>query len=365
MEPATRAREDVLHWLGLVLVPGVPGEAQRALLKAFGGARQLAAASRESLAAIAGAAVADALARGPDPEGVARTLAWLEEPGHRFITLGDEDYPHALLEIHDPPTALFAMGRIELLNTPAIAVVGSRSATAQGKLDAQELARALADAGFCIVSGLAHGIDAAAHRGALQARASSIAVVGTGLDRVYPAGNRALALELARTGAIVSEFPLGTAPLPPNFPRRNRLISGLSRGVLVVEAALGSGSLITARAALEQGREVFAMPGSIHSPVARGCHQLIREGAKLVETAEDVLVELRTGSARVATQPLLPGIADPLLDALGFAPGSVDALVARTHFDAGEIAARLTALEIAGHVARIPGGLFQRVSREA
>jgi DNA processing protein len=365
VEPASRAREDVLHWLRLVLVPGVPGEAQRSLLKAFGSAREVVSAPQEAIAAIVGAAAADLLARGPGTDDVERTLAWLEEPGNRLITLGDEDFPRALLEIHDPPTALFAMGRVELLNTPAIAVVGSRSATAQGKLDAQALARALGDAGFCIVSGLAHGIDTAAHRGALESLASSIAVVGTGLDRVYPAGNRALAAQLARDGAIISEFPLGTAPVPPNFPRRNRLISGLARGVLVVEAALGSGSLITARAALEQGRDVFAMPGSIHSPVARGCHQLIREGAKLVETAEDVLVELRAGNRPAAVQPMLPGIADPLLDALGFAPGSLDALVARTHFDAGEIAARLTALEIAGHVARMPGGLFQRVSRNA
>ena len=365
MEIAACAREDILHWLRLTLVPGVSGEAQRALLKAFGSPRDAADAPAASIADVAGTAVANALARGPSTESIRRTMAWLDHPGNRFLPLGDKDYPRALLEIHDPPTALFATGCVELLNAPAIAVVGSRSATAQGKLDAHAFARVLAEAGYCIVSGLAHGIDAAAHRGALGARASSIAVVGTGLDRVYPAGNAALADQLSRDGAIISEFPLGTAPVASNFPRRNRLISGLAQGVLVVEAALGSGSLITARAALEQGRDVFAMPGSIHSPVARGCHQLIREGAKLVETADDVLMELRATSAPAGERrpPSMPE--DPLLDALGFAPGSVDALVARTHFDAGEIAARLTTLEIEGHVARIPGGLFQRVSRDA
>ena len=363
MELASRVREDILDWLRLTLVPGLPGEAQRALLKAFGSPREAANASAASITAVAGPSAAEAIARGPGKEDIANTIAWLEEPGNRFLALGDEDYPRALLDIHDPPTALFAMGRMELLNAPAIAVVGSRNATAQGALDAQAFARAFANAGYCVVSGLAHGIDAAAHRGALGARASSIAVVGTGLDRVYPAGNLALARQLAEEGAIISEFALGTAPVASNFPRRNRLISGLARGVLVVEAALGSGSLITARAALEQGRDVFAIPGSIHSPVARGCHQLIREGAKLVETAEDVLVELRAAAGPAPAQCAAPVREDPLLEALGYAPASVDALVARSHLDAGEIAARLTALEIEGRVARMPGGLFQRVSR--
>jgi DNA processing protein len=362
---ASRVREDILDWLRLTLVPGIPGEAQRALLKAFGSPREVVNAGAPSVVAVAGPCVAEALARGPAKDDVARTMAWLEEPGHRFLTLGDEDYPRALLDIHDPPTALFAMGRTELLNRPAIAIVGSRNATAQGALDAHAFARSLADSGFCIVSGLAHGIDAAAHRGALAGRASSIAVVGTGLDTVYPARNLALAQQLGREGAVISEFALGTAPVPSNFPRRNRLISGLARGVVVVEAALGSGSLITARAALEQGRDVFAIPGSIHSPVARGCHQLIRDGAKLVETAHDVLVELRVADGNAPVIQDAPVRKEPLLDALGFAPASLDALAARTQLAAGEVAARLTALEIEGLVARLPGGLFQRVTHAA
>ncbi len=325
------------------------------LLRAFGSPREATNAPTPSIAAIVGPSAADALARGPAKEDVARTLAWLEEPGNRFLALGDEEYPRALLDIHDPPTVLFAMGRMELLNSPAIAVVGSRNATAQGALDAHALAHALASEGYCIVSGLAHGIDAAAHRGALGARASSIAIVGTGLDRVYPERNRALAHQISREGAMISEFALGTAPVPANFPRRNRLISGLARGVLVVEAALGSGSLITAREALEQGRDVFAMPGSIHSPVSRGCHQLIREGAKLVETADDVLVELRLGGGPLVAAKAPAPPEDPLLDALGFSPASLDALVARTDIDIRNVVNPDVHLHLSWHALAISG----------
>ena len=219
-------------------------------------------------------------------------MKWIDQPGNDLLTLADARYPAALLQIADPPLLLYVRGRVELLSHPALAIVGSRSATPAGTRDALAFAETLSNAGLTIVSGLALGIDTAAHRGGLAGASSSIGVVGTGLDRVYPARNRHLAHQLAEDGVLVSEFPLGTPPFPSNFPRRNRVISGLCRGCLVVEAALRSGSLITARQSLEQGREVFAMPGSIHSSLSKGCHWLIKQGAKLVETAQDVLEEL-------------------------------------------------------------------------
>ena len=224
---------------------------------------------------------------------LARVASWLDDPANCVLTLADADYPQSLLQIPDPPPLLYAKGRRELLNRACFAIVGSRNATRAGIQQAEAFAGALSDANLVIVSGLALGIDAAAHRGGLAGASSTIAIVGTGLDVVYPARNRDLAHEIASRGCIVSEFPLGTPPMPDNFPRRNRLISGMARGCLVVEAALSSGSLITARMANEQGKEVFAMPGSIHSPLAKGCHRLIKQGAKLAESAEDILEELR------------------------------------------------------------------------
>jgi len=257
------------------------------------------------------------------------------------------------------------MGRRELLAAPALAIVGSRNATPQGCADAEAFAAALSAAGLTIVSGLAAGIDAAAHRGGLTGAGSSIAVIGTGPDRVYPARNRDLAHDLVARGLVVSEFAVGTPPQKQNFPRRNRLVSGLSRGVLVVEATLSSGSLITARLAGEQGREVFAIPGSIHSPFSKGCHKLIRDGAKLVETAQDVLDELRIPGLRPA--PGNPADAGPsahhaIVAALGSDPCDIDTLVARTRKSPESLAAALVELELDGQVAALPGGRWQRVA---
>lgn len=356
-------REDLLDWLRIALVPGVSDRARYALLGALGSPAGVLGASTQRVAGVADEAAAHALARGAKAELIDRALAWLELPGHHLLTLADARYPRALLEIGDPPTILYAQGRLELLNAPAVAIVGSRNATAQGKRDAQAFANVLSEAGVAVVSGLALGIDASAHRGGLDGAGASVAVVGTGADRIYPARNASLARELAERGAIISEFPLGTAPVAENFPRRNRLISGLSLAVLVVEAAPRSGSLSTARWALEQGRDVFAIPGSIHSPLAKGCHALIKEGAKLVECADDILAELGLGSAAGASS-LEPECAshDPLLEAMGHAPASIDELAARTGQGASQVAARLVELEIEGRVASLAGGRFQQLA---
>jgi DNA processing protein len=312
------------------------------------------------------AEIAAAIERGPEPALLAQTLAWIAEPGHALIAWDDADYPRALLTISDPPPAFYYCGRRDLLNQPSIAIVGSRNATAQGRDNAESFASALSGAGFTIVSGLALGIDTSAHRGGLGAAGSSIAVVGTGPDRIYPAANRDLGHRLAAEGGLLSEFPIGTPPLPANFPRRNRLLSGLSRGVLVVEATLASGSLITARFAAEQGREVFAIPGSIHSPFSKGSHRLIKDGAKLVETAQDVLEELggptSTGdSGTPAVAPDAEGDPGRVLDALGHDPAGVDVLAARTGLSAEATSVALVELELSGRVSPLPGGTFQRV----
>ena len=286
--------------------------------------------------------------------------AWLEQPGNSLMTLADEDYPKTLLEIADPPAILYCKGQRDLLNQPGLGIVGSRNATPQGVRDAEAFAHALSDAGFTIISGLALGIDAAAHRGGLAGAGSSVAIIGTGIDRIYPARNKALAHQLAENGLIVSEFPLGTAPLPGHFPRRNRLISGLSRGVLVVEAAPDSGSLITARVATEQGREVFAIPGSIHSPLARGCHALIKQGAKLVESAADILDEL-AWQQRLAPPVLPESVSDPVLDALDGAPTTLDTLAQRTGLTLDALSAKLLTLELDGRIASLPGGRYQKI----
>jgi DNA processing protein len=257
---------------------------------------------------------------------------------------------------------LYVQGRVALLNAPAVGIVGSRNATGQGARDAESFAETLSKQGLTIVSGMALGIDAAAHRGGLRARGSSIAVLGTGADRIYPPRNRALAHQLAAEGALVSEFPLGTSPHKENFPQRNRLISGLSLGVLVVEAAVESGSLITAKCAVEQNRDVFAIPGSIHSPVSRGCHKLIKNGAKLVERAEDILDELNLPH-EVATKESIAGEeGDPLLEAMGHGPASIDEIARRSGANVGAVAARICALEIEGRVAALASGLFQRLA---
>jgi DNA processing protein len=334
------------------------------LLKQFGSPHEVLAALPSALERAAGAPIAAAIRQGAAREAVDAALAWLEQPAHRLLTLADAAYPPLLLHTPDPPVVLYVTGRMELLLQPALAVVGSRSPTPRGASDAEAFAAALSDAGLTIVSGLAVGIDAAAHRGGLRGSASSVAVVGTGLDRVYPARHRELAHELALRGALVSEFALGTPPLPANFPRRNRILSGLARGCLVVEAALRSGSLITARQALEQGREVFAVPGSIHSPLSKGCHWLIKQGAKLVESARDVLDELRLpgapGSEAQSPATALAPEQSALLDSLGYDAVDLDTVCLRGGLTPDAASAMLLALELDGHLDRLPGGLYQR-----
>nr|WP_282099069.1 DNA-processing protein DprA [Thauera aromatica] len=375
----------------LSAVPGLGAAHQRNLLAAFGLPQHIFAASRGTLAAVVGSEAAAAVLAPPPQERIEQGLAWAAESGNHLLTLADDAYPRSLFDIADPPLLLYLKGRPELLQRPALALVGARSSTVQGDANAEAFARALATQGFAIVSGLALGIDAAAHRGALAAGAEgggTVAVIGTGIDRIYPAKNAALAREIAAAGVVVSELPLGTPPLPHNFPRRNRLIAGLAHGVLVVEAAVNSGSLITARLATESGREVFAIPGSIHSPLARGCHRLIRDGAKLVETAEDVVEELRGRLGWEAPPPpgrrrgrRTPGADAPeppsaapaqavlVLDAeaarvlqiLGHDPVDIDTLAQRCGLTVDALYAILLPLELDGHLARLPGGRLHRI----
>jgi DNA processing protein len=357
-------------WLQLALTPGLGAATLRKLLQQFGLPQAVLARKRSELAALAPSAALAALDSEPVAKAVAGALAWAAEPGHAVVTLADETYPKLLLEIADPPALLYARGRLELLQRSALAVVGSRNATQQGAANAEAFARTLSESGLTIVSGLALGIDAAAHRGGLQGAGSTIAVLGTGIDILYPQRNAALAAEIAAHGLLVSEFPLGTAPAAQNFPRRNRLISGLAQGCLVVEAALASGSLITARAAAEQGREVFAVPGSIHSPLAKGCHALIKSGAKLVESAEDVLTELSGfrpsgyASTREPARRASEHADSGLLAHMGHDPVDVDSLCSRAGLSAEQVSSELLRLELDGRVAALPGGLYQRLEKE-
>jgi DNA processing protein len=390
-------RDELGAWLRLTLSQGVGNGAARRLLARFGLPQDIFLQPESALQHCVTLAQAKALCTVPSGwEALLETTwHWLEGadplgPARAVITLGDARYPQSLLDTEDPPLLMYLMGAARLVaQNPfptgrCLAVVGSRNPTAQGTDNARLFSRALRGAGFTIVSGLALGVDAAAHEGALdvssdpfaEATPATIAVVGTGLDRVYPRKNLDLAHRIAAHGVLVSEYPLGTPPLAANFPKRNRIISGLSQGTLVVEAALASGSLITARMAAEQGREVFAIPGSIHAPQSRGCHALIRQGAKLVESAQDVLEELRMPPA-AGKQSASSGAAvldeegsrdidtrqteSPLLQALGFDPMGVDALVARTGMDAASLQVELLELELDGQVARLPGGLYQRL----
>jgi DNA processing protein len=363
--------QELQAWLRLTLSPGVGNDTARKLLAAFGSAQAIFNQSAAALTQLGTAKLAKAILAEP-PALAAQlqvTLEWLQAGEDRqVVTLGNAAYPTALLDIEDPPLMLYMLGTLAGRPTaaPLIAIVGSRNPTPQGEANARQFAKAFGAAGLCVVSGLALGIDGAAHDGALLGGGETIAVVGTGLDRVYPKKHLALAHRIVQQGMIVSEFPLGTPPLAANFPRRNRIISGLSRGTLVVEAALQSGSLITARLAAEQGKEVFAIPGSIHSPQSRGCHALIKQGAKLVEVAQDVLEELNLSSAPRATgtdeTATGPDAGDPLIAALGFDPVSLDALQARTGLDTARLQASLLELELCGQVVRLPGGLFQRLA---
>ncbi len=370
-------RAELAGWLRLALTPGVGNGAARRLLAAFGLPANLFTQTVEALQQVVPVAQAQALAGEPPllAAQLEATLQWLDAlPGsRRVVTLADAGYPPSLLETADPPLMLYLMGRIPANWPQAIAVVGSRNPTPQGLANARSFAQCFARAGLTVVSGLALGVDGAAHEGALEAAPegglATIAVVGTGLDRVYPRQHLELSHRIARNGLLVSEYPLGTAPLAPNFPRRNRIIAALSRGTVVVEAALKSGSLITATQAAEQGKDVFAIPGSIHSPQSRGCHALLKQGAKLVETAQDVLEDFLPAGHRPqpAAEPELDlpeataGAESGLLAALGFDPVGIDALVARTGMTAALLQAKLLELELQGDLARLPGGLFQRV----
>ncbi len=353
--------EDAALWVALSQVEGLGGQGMCALLRACGPPAQVYAASHAELRKVVGDPVARRIAEGPELQACAPALEWLAAPGNTLITLANEAYPPALLEIPDPPPLLYAKGSLAPLARPALAIVGSRNATPQGEKNAEEFARTLSDAGYCIVSGLALGIDGAAHRGALQGRGSTIAVVGTGLDIVYPARHKGLAHRIAEHGLLLSEFPLGTPSRAQNFPRRNRIISGLALGCLVVEANLQSGSLITARLAAEQGREVFAIPGSIHSPLAKGCHQLIRQGAKLVDSIHDILEELGA-AAPPHPAAAMPADSEPLLAHLGYDPVSLDALAEHSGLTSDALSAMLLLLELEGKVASLPGGRYQRIS---
>lgn len=387
-------RQELEGWLRLTLTPGIGNATARKLMSAFGLPQAVFEQSARALRQVVNEVQALALCTGPAELGdlLELTWRWLQDSGdgsarRRIVVLGAADYPASFLTIEDPPLMLYLLGAghlaadqtgIGLINS--IAVVGSRNPTPQGAANARQFSRALGQAGLTVVSGLALGIDGAAHEGALDSvqtgsdRLATVAVVGTGLDRVYPKGHHDLAHRIARHGLLLSEYPLGTPPLTANFPRRNRLIAGLAQGTLVVEAALKSGSLITARLAAEQGKEVFAIPGSIHSTQARGCHALIKQGAKLVESAQDVLEELK-----IEVQPQLAialppqgastldaeDMIDParaLLDVLGFDPVGLDALQARSGLETANLQAQLMTLELAGLVTRLPGGLFQRMT---
>ncbi|MBI2725756.1 MAG: DNA-protecting protein DprA [Polaromonas sp.] len=372
-------RDELRAWLRLTLSPGVGNEGSRKLLATFGSAQAFFEQSPATLKQLGSDRLERALLDEPPAlmELLQTTLDWLAAAGDRkVVTLGDAAYPASLLNIADPPIVLYMMGRLTMPSAAAaaglrIAIVGSRNPTPQGEINARQFARSFGASGMCVVSGLAMGVDGAAHDGALLGGGTTIAVVGTGLDRVYPKKHLDLAHRIAAQGMIISEFPLGTPPLSANFPKRNRIISGLSQGTLVIEAALKSGSLITARMATEQGKEVFAIPGSIHSPQSRGCHWLIKQGAKLVENAEDVLEELQLpvtrqieGDTDEDDEASEATPADQgFMSALGFDVVSLDALQARTGLPTPELQAKLLELELDGVLTRLPGGLFQRMTR--
>ncbi|HRH80729.1 MAG TPA: DNA-processing protein DprA [Thiobacillaceae bacterium] len=360
---------DALPWLALEAIPGLGPETARRLLEAFPDPAAAFFAPHALLAPLVGDRIAAAIARGIDPDAHRASLEWLAAAENHLVPITDAAYPGRLKTLPDAPPWLYLKGDPAWLARPMLAIVGSRNATPQGLRDAQAFAQLLAEAGFVIVSGLAEGIDAAAHEGAL-AGGGTVAVVGTGLDRVYPARHRDLAHRVAAGGALVSEFPLGTPPKAGHFPRRNRIISGLSLGVLVVEAALNSGSLITARLAGEQGREVFALPGSIHSALSKGCHLLIKQGAKLVESAADILEELRCilpateaphPPAGTDTPGRDTGAEDPLLSLMGTEPASLDELLARSGLTVDSLSAMLLTHELEGRIAALPGGRYQRI----
>jgi len=367
---------EVVDWLVLVGAPGVGPRTITRLIDHFGNPAAVRQAPTEALAQLGIAPESISALRSPDSTAIERTLAWAEQPRAHILTRTDPRFPPLLAEIPDPPAVLYVRGDPLVLTEPQIAIVGSRNPTPQGQQITHELASRLAEFGLVVTSGLATGVDGAAHRGALEG-GRTIAVLGTGPDQVYPAAHRDLAQRIAATGALVSEYPPGEGPRGSNFPRRNRLISGLSLGTLITEAALQSGSLITARCALEQGREVLAVPGSVRSPLARGCHSLIREGARLVENADQILAELAPLLRDLITPlPANPTRGDEsqqgperamdpdyrqLLDAMGYEPVAVDELVALSGLPIPSLSSMLLVLELEGHVSSVPGGRYCRV----
>lgn len=366
--------QDIESWLRLGLTEGVGAGTLRRLLVAFGDPAEVLAASQLALEGVVKKTVAAGIfQRKVDEEKLARTLKWLEDPLNSLITLADPDYPELLLNITDPPPLLYFKGRRQFLARPAMAIVGSRNATPQGLANADAFAEAASNAGFCVVSGLAQGIDTAAHQGGLRGISSSMAIVGTGLDLVYPSKNHELAHKLANEGGLISEFPLGTPAMSRNFPRRNRIISGVCHACLVVEATLHSGSLITARLALEQGREVMAIPGSIHSPLSKGCHALIKQGAKLVESIQDILDELHYPSVQPSVgasdrdngknevENIITGDDAGLLPYFGYDSIDMDTLCLRSGLTVEAVSAMLLNLELEGLIGSLPGGKYQRI----
>jgi len=370
---SSTSREQYAPWIALSLVDGLGNTMLCQLLLLLKSPEAILAASYAELRETVSKDVAERIQRAMEHADIAKALDWLEQPDNHLITLADLHYPRRLLETDQPPPLLYAKGNLQILKRPAMAIVGSRHATAQGETTAENFAESLCRAGLAVVSGLALGIDGAAHRGALKADGATIAVVGTGLDIVYPAKHKALAHQIAQHGLLLSEYALGTPSINYNFPRRNRIISGLSEGCLVVEANVDSGSLITAKLAIEQGREVFAIPGSIHSPVSKGCHALIKQGAKLVESTDDILSELRhirLPNASLADSPNglipnwtnLPSEASPVLACMGFDPIFAEQIAARSGLTPGEVSTMLTLLELEGVVSHLANGQFQRLA---
>ena len=353
-------------WLKLVRAPGIGARRLSPLIKQSNNVVELLQNSPDKLATQL------EIALNTESELLERDLQWLEQDNHEIITIGDSNYPQLLFQIEDPPIVLFCQGNTALLDLPQLAIVGSRNPSRQGNENAHAFARYLAESGLTITSGMALGIDTSAHQGALSVSGNTIAVIATGPDRVYPASNHKLAHEISENGLIISEFPPGTEARPGHFPKRNRLISAISLGTLVVEATIKSGSLITARLALEQGREVFAIPGSIHSPQSRGCHHLIKQGAKLVENAQDIIDELSAmfSSLQNYVQPQEADslISPPALDAdylqlleiIGWEPVLVEQIIALSPFTAEEVSSMLLLLELQGHVLSAPGGFYCR-----
>lgn len=357
--------DDLAAWLRLSSVNGLGPVTARTLLAELGPPQHVFAASHATLSRLVGDAVATRLRATPDDTAqtlITTTLAWADTPGHQVLTWADAAFPQQLLTIPDPPLVLYVDGRLDALQRPGIAIVGSRNATPSGLSTARQFAHTLGLAQETVISGLALGIDGAAHEGALDANAPTIAVLGTGVDVIYPAKHKTLAARVRAHGALVSEQPLGTPAIAHHFPRRNRLISGLARGVLIIEAAAQSGSLITARLAAEQGREVFAVPGSIHSPLSKGCHLLIKQGARLVDDVRDILDELHgPGTSVPPSHAQVSDEVPPWLQVMGHDPFTMDELVAQTRADLPALQAALLDWELDGRVARLPGGRWQRL----